>query len=412
MRVRALAFALSLVTAIGGAILFAAPAQAAQAGNAASVFSLTNAQRTKAGLKPLMTDAALDEAAQVWAQHLASTCAFEHSSSSWRAARTAKGGWAATGENIAAGYGTPSAVMAGWMGSSGHKANILNKSYTGLGVGYATSRCTYKTYWVQTFGLSKVARGAGAGDVNGDFDADVLGQDASGQLIAYRGSGTGGWDGTTIAGSGWSSDDELVTVGDFSGDGIADVGRIAANGDLELIKGTGTAGLAAPLKIGNGWSGFTKVIGGIDFSGDGKLDIIARTAAGDLMLYRGNGVGGWSSGSGTRIGNGWGSMTALFYAGDFNGDGKGDLMARRPDGTLWLYPTNGAGGWGAARQIGNGWGSMTALFSPGDFDGDGKSDVIARRADGYLMLYRGNGKGGWGASSVIGNGWNGLVQLG
>jgi hypothetical protein len=412
MRVRALAFALSLVTAIGGAILFAAPAQAAQAGNAASVFSLTNAQRTKAGLKPLMTDAALDEAAQVWAQHLASTCAFEHSSSSWRSGRTSSSGWAATGENIAAGYATPSAVMAGWMGSSGHKANILNKSYTGLGVGYATSSCTYKTYWVQTFGLSKVARQAGAGDVNGDFDADVLAQNASGQLLAYRGSGSGGWDGTTVASSGWAADDALVTLGDFTGDGIPDVGRIRSDGTFELLNGTGAGTYATTAtSIGFGWGIFDAVIGGLDFNGDGKTDVIGRTSAGTLMLYRGNGAGGWTGGS-TVIGKGWSSMNVITNAGDFNGDGKTDVIARRTNGTLWLYPTTGTGSWGTPRQIGSGWGSFTAVFSPGDFDGSGKPDVLVRRSDGSLVLYRGNGKGGWGATSVVGSGWGGMVQLG
>ncbi len=57
------------------------------------------------------------------------------------------------GENIAAGNATALATVEQWMKSDGHCANIMNKSYTQLGVGYwysATS--TYKHYWTQNFG--------------------------------------------------------------------------------------------------------------------------------------------------------------------------------------------------------------------------------------------------------------------
>ena len=50
------------------------------------------------------------------------------------------------GENIALGYSTPEEVVKGWMSSEGHRANILNKNYTDIGVGYNNG------YWVQNFG--------------------------------------------------------------------------------------------------------------------------------------------------------------------------------------------------------------------------------------------------------------------
>ena len=51
------------------------------------------------------------------------------------------------GENIAMGYSTPQAVVDGWMNSSGHRANILNASYTQIGVGYVVQG----HYWTQMF---------------------------------------------------------------------------------------------------------------------------------------------------------------------------------------------------------------------------------------------------------------------
>ena len=51
------------------------------------------------------------------------------------------------GENIAMGYRTPQSVVDGWMNSEGHRANILNSSFTEIGVGYVASG----NYWTQMF---------------------------------------------------------------------------------------------------------------------------------------------------------------------------------------------------------------------------------------------------------------------
>lgn len=60
-------------------------------------------------------------------------------------------------ENIAAGYTTPEQVVAGWMESPGHRANILNPNLTEIGVGYYflendTANINYNHYWTQNFG--------------------------------------------------------------------------------------------------------------------------------------------------------------------------------------------------------------------------------------------------------------------
>ncbi|MGL4879776.1 MAG: CAP domain-containing protein, partial [Waterburya sp.] len=59
--------------------------------------------------------------------------------------------YSTAGENVAAGYLDAEAVVAGWMGSEGHRANILNASFEELGVGYGTSD-DGTSYWTQNFG--------------------------------------------------------------------------------------------------------------------------------------------------------------------------------------------------------------------------------------------------------------------
>ena len=385
----------------------------AASGTAGEVFTLTNAERYKAGVRALVSDPALDAAAAEWARHLAATCTFEHSTSQWRSSRVAAYGWVATGENIAAGQPDAKSVMTAWMNSSGHKANILDSRYTGLGVGVATGSC-YRTYWVQIFGIGSPVKklSGGAGDLTGDRNADIVARTTTGELMIYPGNARGGFTAASTVAPSWGSR-PFITLGDFTGDGISDLGRVEANGALMLHAGDGGGGLRAAVQIGTGWSGFTQVVGGIDFSGDRLPDVIARTSAGALKLYKGNGKGGWMSGGGAHIGNGWNAFDSLSHAGDFTGDSRGDIIARRiSDGTLWLYPTTGKGTWGKAVRIGTGWRSFTAVFGGGDLNGDGAQDVVGRASDGTLFLYPGNARGGFLPRQKIGGGWNTMSQIG
>ena len=252
---------------------------------------------------------------------------------------------------------------------------------------------------------------SGAGDLDGDRARDVLALTDGGQLLAYRGDGAGGWRGSTPVEGVWAAGSRLVSLGDFSGDGAADVGRVLADGTFEMLKGRGDATFDAPTVIGNGWSTIGLLVGGIDFDGDRNVDVVGRDASGNLVMYRGDGAGGWLGGLVT-IGTGWTGMTALLYAGDFDGDSAPDILARQADGSLWLYPGSGSGGWRTPRGIGVGWHGFTAIIGPGDFDGAGGPDVMARTPGGQLYLYRGDGGGGWLSGSVIGQGWNGMQQLG
>ena len=65
--------------------------------------------------------------------------------------------WSNVGENIATGYETPSAVVAAWMASQGHCANILNPVYREVGTGVALApvrgAANIDGTWTQDFGL-------------------------------------------------------------------------------------------------------------------------------------------------------------------------------------------------------------------------------------------------------------------
>ena len=105
-----------------------------------------NAERARAGLRALRVSAELSRAARVRAVEI--TRKFSHTrpdGSAWRTVSSA-----AYGENIAVGQRTADKVMAAWLTSSGHRANMLRASYGSIGVCAVISGGV--TYWVQLFG--------------------------------------------------------------------------------------------------------------------------------------------------------------------------------------------------------------------------------------------------------------------
>ena len=255
------------------------------------------------------------------------------------------------------------------------------------------------------------APGAYDQDLDGRGGTDVLTAGLDDRLYLYRGDGSGGWVPRLAYGRGWSLRDEIHVAGDVDGDGHADViARDVTTGNLLLYAGDGAGGLGPARRIGRGWQVFSDLAAPGDFTGDGHPDVLgARRDDGTLWLYPGNGRAGWLTPR--RVGAGWLSRDLLTAVGDWTGDGNPDVVARSPgDGRLWLYPGDGRGGWARFRAIGTGWDRFTALLGPGDWDGDGRADLLARTRTGQLVQFSGNGRGGFAPAPypVVGRGWTSM----
>ncbi len=142
------------------------------------VLELTNIERWNNGqLPPLKGDSMLNSSSGTHSTNMAIRDFFAHCDLDtltlpWDRMTAAGYNWNSAAENIAAGYSTPSAVVAGWMSSSGHRANILSTSYREIGIGYyypagdtgnvredANGDCVadgiggpWYRYWTQNFG--------------------------------------------------------------------------------------------------------------------------------------------------------------------------------------------------------------------------------------------------------------------
>jgi len=119
------------------------------------VLLLVNQERANAGLPPLAINPELTRAARNHSQDMIDRNFFSHTNPDGNgpAQRAAAEGYPSSyvGENIAAGYWTPQAVMDAWMNSPGHRANILNANYTEIGIGWKQGG-SYGVYWTQVFG--------------------------------------------------------------------------------------------------------------------------------------------------------------------------------------------------------------------------------------------------------------------
>ena len=115
------------------------------------VLVLVNKERAKNGLKALTMDENVRKVARTKSSDMSTKNYFSHTSPTYGSPfdmlKSFGISYRSAGENIAQGYTTAEAVVNGWMNSSGHRANILNASYTKIGIGYEVNG----NYWTQIF---------------------------------------------------------------------------------------------------------------------------------------------------------------------------------------------------------------------------------------------------------------------
>ena len=194
-----------------------------------------------------------------------------------------------------------------------------------------------------------------------------------------------------------------VAVGDFNGDGkpdlaTADDSSIFAN-SVSVRLGDGSGGFGPPASFGVGSGAQSVAVG--DFNRDGKSDLVTANArSNDVSVLLGDGSGGFAPAASFGVG----PVPTSVAVADFNGDGKPDLATVASNGvssTLSVLLGDGNGGFGPASSLAID--SSATSLAVGEFNGDGKPDLAMNGPSGVLVLL-GDGSGGFGPATSLGSG--------
>ncbi len=122
-----------------------------------------------------------------------------------------------------------------------------------------------------------------------------------------------------------------------------------------------------------------------DFNGDGRSDLVWQNTDGTVGTWGMNGTHITSAGNVTKVTSDW----HIAGIADFNGDSKSDLLWRNDNGNVQIWTMNGTQivSAGDVATVDNSW----HIAGTGDFNGDGKSDLLWRNDSGRVGLWTMNG---------------------
>jgi hypothetical protein len=243
---------------------------------------------------------------------------------------------------------------------------------------------------------------AGIGDFNADGRDDILWRNNDGRMSDWLGTASGGFaDNAAHAYNSVATDWHIAGTGDFNGDGRDDILWRHDDGRITDWLGTANGGFSpnsanALDSVSLDWS--IAAVG--DFNGDGRDDILWRNADGRITDWLGTATGAFGSNAAnayTSVATDW----HIIGAGDFNGDGRDDILWRNNDGRItdWLGTANGGFAPNAANSF-NGVATDWHVASIGDFNGDGRDDILWRHDDGRMTDWLGTANGGLADNAV------------
>ena len=179
---------------------------------------------------------------------------------------------------------------------------------------------------------------------------------------------------------------------DFSSDSKSDILWQSSNGTAAvwLLDGTSSTfftGAVGPFNPGPSW----QIKDDGDFDGDGRSDILWQNSDGTPAIWLMNGTSVASLGGIGPFPFNPGPSWQIKGTGDFNGDGRSDILWQGSDGTpaIWLMDGMNTVSFGAVGPFNPG--PSWQVKGTGDFNGDGKSDILWQSEDGTPAIWLMNG---------------------
>lgn len=368
----------------------------------------------------------------------------------WLAPKTTGTGWT----------GYDAAALSPDLTGDGRPDMLVRAAATGVaGVRPGAGNGTFGALTASTTAFRGYDMVTPVGDLNRDGRNDVVARvKGTGNLYLIRSTGPGAWSRTLLS-QAWAGYNLTTAAGDISGDKIVDVLARDTSGRLWLHKGTTSSTLAAPTQIAGTWAGYDAITGYGDFNADGRTDLYGRSAssgfayvfpgygdgrfghplgafrgpAGLTNLSGGNVIGtadadvvGLSAGNlvvlqnhgdqnilqPTNSGTTFADSNLVLNVGDWDRDGKGDVMTRTTAGVLQLRRGLGNGTFAAPTTVSTAFGNVSLLAAVGDMTGDGWPDLMGQPSGGAMRIYPGKGATGIATSYVARSAATAAQQLG
>ena len=177
---------------------------------------------------------------------------------------------------------------------------------------------------------------------------------------------------------------------DFNGDARSDILWHNGNGSAAMWLMNGTSPVTQNVigTVDTAWqiAGTSSLVQSTgDFNADGKADMLWRKSDGTVAMWLMNGTTPATQAVIGTIDTTW----QIAGSGDFNGDGKADILWRNSDGTLAMWLMNGSTP--ATQTVVGTVDTAWQIVGIGDFNGDGKADILWRNSDGTLAMWLMNG---------------------
>lgn len=249
----------------------------------------------------------------------------------------------------------------------------------------------------------------GTRDVNADGYPDLISVASSGRAYRWSGNSAGSWGSPSTLGGTWTAKRQLTTVLSLAGSGRPEILAREQSGSVLAAYPVLTSGALGPRRVVDddvSWSSYNLFIGVQGFDGGDSPGLLARGATtGTLYYFPSDGAGGL--GDRVTVSTGWSDKRLATAAGDWNGDGRSDVVVIDDSGRLWLYLGNGDGGFTARDQLSSStaWSNRTSIVGGADWNGDGALDLMSVDTSGRLWRNSWASTGSVASGVRVASGW-------